>query len=384
MKVLYVTHYSGFLGANRSLLQVVRILKKYGVIPLVVVPCEGEFTQYLKDEDIPYTIMPTYYCLYVHDSSWIKNLYYRIKGCFGEFLNVVISCYYSYFVLKKEKLNIVHSNSSATNIGAYIALFLHVKHVWHVREFLRLHYNICFPWSIYLQRTIMRNMADVIIPISKSVKQYFSTFIDKSMLTLIYNGVEYKPVKHTASETPINIVMVGLIHPSKRQSVVVQALKKMIDRGFSCLHLYIVGNIDPVHAAYYEMMNKYIKDRGLESYVSFTGYIKDVTKILSQMHIGILASENEAFGRVTVEYMLSGLIPIVANSGGSVEIVTNGVDGYIFNDEEDLVNILETIITNKATRERISMNAYKTAVTRFSSEENALNIYNCYKKVLQS
>ena len=118
--------------------------------------------------------------------------------------------------------------------------------------------------------------------------------------------------------------------------------------------------------------------------MSFTGYIKNVTEILSQMHIGILASENEAFGRVTVEYMLSGLIPIVANSGGSVEIVTNGVDGYIFNDEESLVNILETIVTNEANREEVSMNAYKTAIKRFSGEENALNIYNCYKKVLQS
>ena len=384
MKILYVTHYSGFLGANRSLLQVIKLLKKYGVMPLVVVPSEGEFTQYLKDEDIPYIIMPIYYCLYVNNSSRIKNLYYRLKGCIGEFLNVIISCYYCFSVLKKEKIDIVHSNSSATNIGAYIALFLHVKHVWHVREFLRLHYNLCFPWSIYLQRAIMRNMADVIIPISKSVKQYLSKFIDESRLTLIYNGVEYKPMKHTTIKTPINIVMVGLIHPSKRQFVVVQALKKLINRGYSCIHLYIVGNIDPIYEAYYEMMNKYIKDEGLESYVSFTGYIKNVTEILSQMHIGILASENEAFGRVTVEYMLSGLIPIVANSGGSVEIVTNGVDGYIFNDEESLVNILETIVTNEANREEVSMNAYKTAIKRFSGEENALNIYNCYKKVLQS
>lgn len=383
MKVLYVTHYAGFLGANRSLLQVIKLLKQQDVEPLVIVPFEGEFTQYLKNENIEYKIIPTYFCLYIRSVNRFRNLYLRLKGCVGEILNVIITCFYCFSMLRKEKIDIVHSNSSATNVGAYVAFFLHVKHVWHVREFLRLHYNYCFPWSTRLQRVIMRNLADVVVPISQSVKQYLATFIDERKLRLIYNGVECTPMVHTVAKCPVNIAVIGLIHPSKRQFMVVRAVNDLIQRGYSNLHLFIIGNMDSAHSDYYEAMDEYIKDNKLEEVITFTGYIKDVSEILSKMHIGILASENEAFGRVTVEYMLNGLVPIVANSGGSVEIVTHGVDGYVFNDESELAGILYDILKDEASMDRMAKKAYHTAITRFSGKQNAVNIYNCYKEILQ-
>ena len=42
MTILFVTHYAGFYGANKSLLALMLLLReKYGVQPLVLLPSEG-------------------------------------------------------------------------------------------------------------------------------------------------------------------------------------------------------------------------------------------------------------------------------------------------------------------------------------------------------
>ena len=384
MKVLYVTHYSDYLGANRSLLQLIKLLKTDDISSLVVVPNEGEFSTYLRSANIEYIVIPFFYSLYLRDKKRYKNVYYILKGCLLELLNVFFAFYYASFVLKKEKIDIVHTNSSAINIGAYLAFFLKVKHVWHVREFLRLHYGLCFPWGVSVQRYIMRNMADVLIPISKAVENYLKSFISKDKLHLIYNGVVYTPNERTVSNCPLNIVMVGVIHPSKRQFLVIQVLHDLLLKGYTSLRLTIVGNVDNMHLDYYNEMQEYIEDNNLEEYVTFTGYMEDVAPLLSNMHVGILASENEAFGRVTVEYMMSGLVPIVANSGGSVEIIVNGVNGFVFNDKSDLTNILILILNDKNLMKQITEKAIQTANERFTGEINALNVFDCYKTILQS
>lgn len=385
MKVLYVTHYSDYLGANRSLLQLIKLLKTDDISSLVVVPNEGEFSTYLRSANIEYIVIPFFfYSLYLRDKKRYKNVYYILKGCLLELLNVFFAFYYASFVLKKEKIDIVHTNSSAINIGAYLAFFLKVKHVWHVREFLRLHYGLCFPWGVSVQRYIMRNMADVLIPISKAVENYLKSFISKDKLHLIYNGVVYTPNERTVSNCPLNIVMVGVIHPSKRQFLVIQVLHDLLLKGYTSLRLTIVGNVDNMHLDYYNEMQEYIEDNNLEEYVTFTGYMEDIAPLLSNMHVGILASENEAFGRVTVEYMMSGLVPIVANSGGSVEIIVNGVNGFVFNDKSDLTNILILILNDKNLMKQITEKAIQTANERFTGEINALNVFDCYKTILQS
>ena len=65
-------------------------------------------------------------------------------------------------------------------------------------------------------------------------------------------------------------------------------------------------------------------------------------------HIGIVSSEYEAFGRVTIEYMLNGMIPIVSRSGANIEIVCDGVNGYLFelNDSKQLAQKIVMVIDN--------------------------------------
>ena len=48
------------------------------------------------------------------------------------------------------------------------------------------------------------------------------------------------------------------------------------------------------------------------------------------MILDVHVQKQEGFGRVTVEYMLSGLCPIVSNTGANLEIVDDKISGIVY------------------------------------------------------
>lgn len=56
----------------------------------------------------------------------------------------------------------------------------------------------------------------------------------------------------------------------------------------------------------------------------------------------------EHFGISTVEAMSAGCIPIVINAGGQKEIIQNGVNGFLWNSEEELIEKTREVISGKA------------------------------------
>ncbi len=78
----------------------------------------------------------------------------------------------------------------------------------------------------------------------------------------------------------------------------------------------------------------------------------------------------EHFGISTVEAMAAGAVPVVIQAGGQTEIVTNGVNGFLWNTEEELLKKTEEIIENENLRKSLSKNAQEKAQD-FSSERFA-------------
>ena len=119
----------------------------------------------------------------------------------------------------------------------------------------------------------------------------------------------------------------------------------------------------------------------MENDITFTGYLDDINNLLDKMHIGILASSNEAFGRVTIEYMLHKLVPIVKNSGASTELIKNNKTGYLYNENKELTTIITKLIENPYIRNFISENAYIYARNNFNINLTINEIISLYKKL---
>ena len=98
-----------------------------------------------------------------------------------------------------------------------------------------------------------------------------------------------------------------------------------------------------------------------------------------------MASKGEAFGRVTVEYMANGLAVLASDTGANKEIIKNKGTGFIFdrNNLKSLIKTLKYMIDNPIETQNVACNGQKEAYSRFTTDINASNIYEEYKKVLK-
>jgi len=135
MKVVFVTHYSALYGANLSLLNLIDGLKKYNVESFVICPSKGNMTAELEKGNIPFFVLPF--------KSWMSSssIISRIKSPARLIINMVILPVLVKQV-RKWKADIIYTNSSVTPMGAFIAMILKKPHVWHIREFGKLDYQL--------------------------------------------------------------------------------------------------------------------------------------------------------------------------------------------------------------------------------------------------
>lgn len=377
MTVLYVTHYSDLLGANRSMIGLLSHLRK-DVNPIVLLPREGDLSEHLNEMGIQCIIIR--YFPSVHENNSISS---SMMGLVKEMYNICIS-FFIVLSLRRYNIKLVHSNSSVVNIGAYLAFLLRIPHVWHFREFAKLHYNVSYNLGDSLQKIIWRYLSDRVICTSKAIEIYFSNLLKKGLfLSTIYNGVKIDSVmSHSLKQTDIfNIALVGVLHPGKHQDIVLKAITHVINEDHInnfVLHIYGQGINPQYEDALYKLTELY----QIQDYVIFHGYDSDVKSSTRDCQIGILASEHEAFGRVTIEYMDNGMIPVVSNSGANVEIVKDGVNGFIFklNDDVDLAHCVTKVIKSYHNLQYMLDNIFTTSL-KYSVESNANNIMTLYDSI---
>ena len=97
-----------------------------------------------------------------------------------------------------------------------------------------------------------------------------------------------------------------------------------------------------------------------------------------------MTSINEAFGRVTVEYMANYMPVIGVNTGGTAEIIKDKLNGFLYelNNIEELASKMEYFINNKDDIERIGKSAYKYVIEKYDMKTNTEKIYDVYKSIM--
>jgi glycosyltransferase involved in cell wall biosynthesis len=87
----------------------------------------------------------------------------------------------------------------------------------------------------------------------------------------------------------------------------------------------------------------------------------------------VAPSRFESFGLVLIEAMRHGVPVIACDVGGMREIITNGVDGYLFkvDDVGELASRLRFLIEEHEARKSIGRSAKATYEDRFTSVKMA-------------
>ncbi|SIO72184.1 Glycosyltransferase involved in cell wall bisynthesis [Burkholderia sp. GAS332] len=160
---------------------------------------------------------------------------------------------------------------------------------------------------------------------------------------VIHNGVDITgpaAPADTAQGRARRLTIIGRINPWKGQQFVLDALSTLGRR--LPVQLRIVGDVFPGYEALLDTLRETAK--ACEQIVEFEGFTNDPGVHFSWADFVVVPSVlPEPFGRVAIESFASGRPVIAAASGGLQEIVTDGVDGFLFapGDMADFLRVVE-------------------------------------------
>lgn len=158
--------------------------------------------------------------------------------------------------------------------------------------------------------------------------------VPRSKCQVFYNSLSDPLHKNEICEhikrEPGKILCVGRLYPTKGQDILIKALP-YIAKTFPQLSVEFVGD-GPSRSELVRLAN----ELGVGHMCKFTDQIRH-EEVLSKMatsEITIVPSRSDAFGLVNIESLAVGTPVIASAVGGIVEIVRDGVDGYMFPSED--------------------------------------------------
>ncbi len=170
----------------------------------------------------------------------------------------------------------------------------------------------------------------------------------------------------------VGFVSNSLADPLKRFDFVVKILNEVSARLGRDVTLVAIG-----HPAKVNEKNSKIK-------IVKVGYIdneKTISEIYASLDILISASLSESFGLSIAEAGALGIPSLVQIGTGSSEIVSDGQNGLVANNESEFINKLIMFSTNKDLREKLSRNIKLFAKKNWHVQEVASKYDKVYSQI---
>ena len=381
MNILYIVHDNKKGGAALSFLEMISQIKKEHNVYVLIPHKKGFIPEKLKEMHIPYCNAHYYWWEIELPANKIMA---KLRMTIYKILNL-FNLPEAYRIRKKiQSLNIdiIHSNSSVINFGAYLSKTSGIPHVWHLREYGE-EFGLYKVVSNDKYNRTMNDFAVAYIAISKSIKAVFSKVVEEYKIFPIYNGVstEFNYEKDFESENTkeVRFLISGNYCREKGQIDVIYAVNELHKQGIYNFKVYFAGNGD------FEEPHRVVEMCGLENYVVFCGLVNDMVKLRRETDVEIVATKYEAFGRVTIEAMRMSNPVIGTNTGGTPELITDGVNGFLFEygNHIQLAECMKKYILDYTLIANMGKKAYQSANGNFTPEENAGKILEVYANVIK-
>lgn len=378
-----ITKEKKMYGAQISFVNLLLELRKYNITPFVVVSEEWELTEKLKNHGVDVLITPIY------------EFFTSVDGAYGEYHDSVkqekqnkISKEKIQHFFESNNVKLVHMNTRFCGLlGAKVAKAMHIPYIFHIREFLEADFGLVFKDEIESNELIGSSAA--LISISNSISRYLKDLYPHTRIELIYNGINIDqyilPKCIRLKNTVVRLAIVGRVISHKGQFDAIKAVEALIGKTDKKIELSIVGIRPNEMTDFEKMLVEYVDNNHLNDYIKFIPFTDNIKEILSTCDIGLMCSKKEAFGRVTVEYMLSNLLVIGSDSGGTPEIISHQLTGLLYKagnytslSEKILWAIMHPDISNTI----ISAGRDK-ALSNYSSTTNAKKVFELYQNILK-
>ena len=194
------------------------------------------------------------------------------------------------------------------------------------------------------KREIICDRRHHIYPNSRYVEKLMTDFYGPFNSTIFYPPTLFKAEPANVVRDPVKVVYIGRIVPDKRVEDMVAIVEMARAITGVDIVFHVAGRLDQT-PSYGKKLEALAKER---DWLKFVGalYGADKARFLTSGTYAIHAERDEAFGISVAEYLVSGLIPIVPDEGGTPEVVASPALSYHTN--EEAAKILAHLLTDAA------------------------------------
>jgi glycosyltransferase involved in cell wall biosynthesis len=123
---------------------------------------------------------------------------------------------------------------------------------------------------------------------------------------------------------------------------------------------------------------------GMTDKVTFTGFRRDIPRLMNAFDIYAMPSFEEPLGMVYLEAMALGKPVVAYNSGGVPEVVENHVTGFLTEpyDIDTLAHSLLTLVSNPVRRKQMGAAARERVLRESTPEQMCSRMELVYRAVL--
>ena len=342
---------------------------------LVILPEEGPLADKLRSENIPVIIirLGVIRRRCVHPFRIFK-LIYRLIYSFFKLIQII----------KKENINLVHTNVSVIFVGALAAFITGRKHFWHIREILPDKFLVT---KLYLK--FIKLFSSEILCMSQTVKDQFGSH---NKAQLLFDGINLNTKQNISDRSKIYqefelkdkkiVGMIGRINHWKGQQYFIEAASRL--KNDPNIVFFVIGDVYKGNEHLKQELINYSKKLKMEDRIIFTGFRNDIDGFLLNFDVFVLPSTSpEPFGIVLLEAMVNGVPVVATNHGGPRDVVANGETGILVSptDSKELSEAISKLLGNAELRRTMGENG-RRRVKMFSMEKQILKMTELYQRAL--
>lgn len=291
-------------------------------------------------------------------------------------------------------------------IAYYLLQYKHLLYDWckdvpvlitmHSPSFLYMEYNHVpiyrYPnyWICEMERFCLQAANHIISPSQFMVNELHKRFaLTNHNISIVPNPFSAKGVFEKQEQSLENeIVFYGKLTLQKGAFKLMAYFKELWDKGFT-RPLFLLGGQDIVYHPEGKSMGDLIRTQ-YKKYID-EGLLKledrippaGIAERLSRAELVIIPSCNDNLPYVVFEMMALGKVLLVSKQGGQVEVIEDGVDGFVFDHEQPQTfeeQLLKILQLDKTEREKIKGNA----IQKVSGNYSLNTIYKQKIDVLES
>ena len=379
MKVLYIAHCADFDGSGRALLHLLEGLEDK-VTPIVVLPTSGRLFQHLKQSGIQTIVLPYSIDVRPAKGSW-KDYLLWVPRWIRTYLFRRWATYRVTRLVRREQVELVHTNSSVIHWGAVVARKCNVPHVWHVRECQDIGLTLCPLEGMTALKTEMAYPNNHCVAITRFVFQHHQ--LDSEKDVVIYDGVFHEDRLNVSdSAIPGNYFLyVGTLSAAKGCFDAIKAFERLAAQ-VPDVELWLAGDKNP-------QVMETIRTSPYSSRIKLLGFRKDIYELMQHARATLVPTFFEGFGFVTTEAMLNGCLVIGRNTAGTKEQLDNGLHkfgkeiGLRFNNVDELVSNMKWACLASDSEIQEYTDRGRKIVAQYTIERSCEQLLQLYTRLLK-